>query len=223
MYKFAGLPPDKAAQAMTVPEGFDVKLFAGEPDVQQPIALCLDDRGRLWVAEAYIYPRRHPHPGPILPEKDRAKGDRILIFEDTDGDGKFDKRTVFMEGLNMVSGLEVGFGGVWIGAAPYLLYVPMKDDKPAGEPQMLLDGWGYEDTHETLNTLQWGPDGRLHGLHGIFTQSKVGEVQLNAALPVGEDGKLLGALFELDRSHVPGAANSYQNWLARQEKRAVQH
>src|SRR5262249_43445326 len=175
VYKFAGLPPDKAAQAMTVPEGFDVKLFAGEPDVRQPIAMCLDDRGRVWVAEAYTYPRRHPHPGPVLPLKDREKGDRIIIFEDTDGDGKFDKRTVFMDGLNMVSGLEVGFGGVWIGAAPYLLFVPTKDDRPAGPPQILLDGWGYEDTHETLNSFIWGPDGWLYGCHGVFTHSRVGK------------------------------------------------
>jgi putative membrane-bound dehydrogenase-like protein len=176
-YKHNGLPPEKAAQAMTVPEGFTVTLFAGEPDVHQPIAFCLDDRGRLWVAEAYLYPQRHPHPGPVLPDAERAKGDRILIFEDTDGDGKFDKRTVFMEGLNLVSGLEVGFGGVWIGAAPYLLYVPMKEgeDRPTGPPEILLDGWGYEDTHETLNTFTWGPDGWLYGCHGVFTHSRVGK------------------------------------------------
>ncbi len=101
--------------------------------------------------------------------------DRILIFEDTDGDGHFDKRTVFMEGLNLVSGLEVGFGGVWIGAAPYLLYVPMKDDRPAGKPQVLLDGWGWQDTHETLNSFIWGPDGWLYGCHGVFTHSNVGK------------------------------------------------
>ena len=89
VYKHAGLPPEKAAAAMTVPEGFVVTLFAGEPDVHQPIALCLDDRGRLWVAEAYSYPIRR---------SDKEAKDRILIFEDTDGDGKFDKRTVFMEG-----------------------------------------------------------------------------------------------------------------------------
>ena len=153
---------------MTVPEGFTVKLFAGEPDVRQPIALCLDDRGRLWVAEAYSYPIRRP---------DKEAKDRILIFEDTDGDGKFDKRTVFMEGLNLVSGLEVGFGGVWIGAAPYLLFVPVKEgeDKPAGPAQVLLDGWGYQDTHETLNTFLWGPDGWLYGCHGVFTHSRVGK------------------------------------------------
>ena len=164
--KFAGLPPKKAAAAMTVPEGFEVKLFAGEPDVHQPIALCLDDRGRLWVAEAYCYPIRR---------KDKDANDRIVIFEDTDGDGSFDKRTLFMEGLNLVSGLEVGHGGVWIGAAPYFMYVPMKDDKPAGPPQVLLDGWGWQDTHETLNTFLWGPDGWLYGCHGVFTHSKVGK------------------------------------------------
>ncbi|HWY87821.1 MAG TPA: PVC-type heme-binding CxxCH protein, partial [Gemmataceae bacterium] len=150
VYKYAGLPPLRAAEVMTVPEGFSVKLFAGEPDVHQPIAFCLDDRGRVWVAEAYSYPIRR---------KDNEANDRIVIFEDTDGDGVFDKRTVFMEGLNLISGLEVGHGGVWIGAAPYLLFVPMKNDQPAGPPRILLDGWGYQDTHETLNTFTWGPDG----------------------------------------------------------------
>jgi putative membrane-bound dehydrogenase-like protein len=167
-YKYAGLTPEKAAAAMTVPEGFEVKLFAGEPDVKQPIAMAIDHRGRLWVAEAYSYPQRQPE----------GKGkDRILIFEDSDGDGKFDKRTVFMEGLNLVSGLEVGFGGVWIGAAPYLMFVPVKEgeDKPAGEPKILLDGWAYQDTHETLNTFTWGPDGWLYGCHGVFTHSRVGK------------------------------------------------
>lgn len=168
VYKHNGLPPAKAAEVMTVPEGFSVKLFAGEPDVFQPIAFCLDDRGRVWVAEAYCYPIRRP---------EKEANDRIVIFEDTDGDGKFDKRTVFMEGLNLVSGLEVGFGGVWIGAAPYLLFVPVKpgEDKPAGPPQVLLDGWHYEDTHETLNTFTWGPDGWLYGCHGVFTHSRVGK------------------------------------------------
>ncbi len=103
--------------------------------------------------------------------------DRILIFEDTDGDGKFDKRKVFIEDLNLVSGLEVGFGGVWVGAAPYLLFIPIKDgdDMPDGPPQVLLDGWGYQDTHETLNTFTWGPDGWLYGCHGVFTHSNVGK------------------------------------------------
>ncbi len=177
-YKHAGLKPLDAAKAMTVPDGFSVTLFAGEPDIHQPIAFCIDHRGRLWVVEAYTYPRRNPEKGPVIPAvagKPR-EGDKILIFEDTDGDGKFDKRTVFMEGLNLVSGIEVGFGGVWVGAAPYLMFIPHdeKTDK-AGEPKILLDGWGYQDTHETLNAFIWGPDGWLYGCHGVFTHSRVGK------------------------------------------------
>src|SRR5213076_2303743 len=158
----------QAAKEITGPPGFHAILFAGEPDVKQPIAFTIDDRGRLWVAEAYTYPRRAP--------EGQGK-DRILIFEDTDGDGKFNKRTVFIEGLNLVSGMEVGFGGVFVGAAPYLMFIPdtNHDDKPDGPPQILLDGFAYQDTHETLNAFTWGPDGWLYGCHGVFTHSKVGK------------------------------------------------
>jgi len=168
VYVNAGLSPTEAARGMTVPEGFSVTLFAGEPDVVQPIAQAIDDRGRLWVAETYSYPRR---------VADNQARDRILIFQDTDGDGHFDTRKVFAEKLNLVSGLEVGFGGVWVGAAPHLLFIPDADgdDKPDGPPQILLDGWGYQDTHETLNTFTWGPDGWLYGCHGVFTHSRVGK------------------------------------------------
>jgi putative membrane-bound dehydrogenase-like protein len=176
-YKYAGLPPEKAAAAMTVPPGFTVSLFAGEPDVQQPIAFCLDDRGRLWVAEAFCYPTRKPYPGILLPENERKNGDRIVIFEDTKGTGHFDKKTVFLEGLNLLSGIEYGFGGIFVGAAPYFAFIPIdaSGDKPAGPPQILLDGWGCEDTHEVLNTFTWGPDGWLYGCHGVFTHSHVGK------------------------------------------------
>ncbi len=168
--KFSGLSADQAAKEITLPPGFKATLFAGEPDVVQPIAFCIDDRGRLWVVEGMTYPKRQP--------EGQGK-DRILVFEDTDNDGKFDKRTVFMEKLNLVSGIEVGFGGVWIGAAPYLSFVPVKDwdnPKPAGEAQILLDGWDFaRDTHETLNTFTWGPDGWLYGCHGVFCPSNVGK------------------------------------------------
>ena len=163
-----GLAPADAAAAMSVPPGFSVKLLAAEPDVHQPIAMCFDDRGRLWVAEAYAYPKR------VAPEEAR---DRILIFEDTDGDHVLDSRKVFKEKLNLVSGLAVGFGGVWVGAAPEFLFIPDADgdDVPDGEPRVLLDGWGFEDTHETLNAFIWGPDGWLYGCHGVFTHSNVGK------------------------------------------------
>lgn len=167
-YAHAGLSPEEAAKAMTLPEGFTARLFAGEPDVQQPIAMALDDRGRLWIAEAYSYPRRVP---------EAQARDRILIFEDTDGDGKHDTRKVFADKLNLVSGLEVGFGGVWVGAAPQFMFIPDRDgdDRPDGPPQVLLDGWGFQDTHETLNAFIWGPDGWLYGCHGVFTHSRVGK------------------------------------------------
>ena len=181
---YAGLSPEAAVKAATLPAGFSLKLFAGEPDIKQPIAFCDDDRGRLWVVEGYTYPRRVGTPPKDGSEADRLKDilggkDRILVFEDTDGDGRFDKRTVFMEGLNLVSGIEYGFGGVWVGAAPYLMFIPIDDGdvpKPAGPPQVLLDGWNFTaDTHETLNTFSWGPDGWLYGCHGVFCPSNVGK------------------------------------------------
>jgi putative membrane-bound dehydrogenase-like protein len=163
----AGLSPEQAVRVMTLPKGFSVKLAAAEPDVRRPIGFALDDRGRLWVAEAHTYPVRAPE----------GEGkDRILILEDTNGDGRLDSRKVFIENLNLVSGIEVGFGGVWIGAAPNLLFIPIAPgtDRPAGPPQVLLDGFGFQDTHETLNTFTWGPDGWLYGTHGVFTHSNVG-------------------------------------------------
>ena len=130
--------PEETVKALKLPEGFRATLFAGEPDLIQPIGFCFDDRGRLWVAEAYTYPVR---------AKEGEGKDDILIFEDTDGDGHFDKRTVFATGLNLVSGIEVGFGGVYVGAAPYLLFIPDKnhDDKaedqrfPRGVPKDVRD------------------------------------------------------------------------------------
>ena len=162
----AGLKPEDAVKAITLPPGFKATLFAGEPDIVQPVAFTFDDRGRLWVAEANTYPKKAP-PG--------QGHDRILIFEDSTGAGHFDKRTVFIEGLNLVSGIEVGFGGVWVGQAPEMLFIPiLADDKP-GKPEVLLDGFAYGDTHETLNSFNWGPDGWLYGCHGVFNASKVGK------------------------------------------------
>src|SRR5690606_6815271 len=181
--KYAGLSGIEAAKAMKLPEGFKATLAAAEPDIVRPISFTIDARNRLWVAEGHTYP--------IRAEEGQGR-DRILIFEDTNGDGTLDSRKIFMEGLNLVSGIEVGMGGLWVGAAPYLLYIPIdfEKDQPAGPAQILLDGWGYQDTHETLNNLRWGPDGWLYGVHGVFTHSKVGmpgtpddqRIPLNAAV-----------------------------------------
>ncbi len=181
-----GLSPQEAAKQMTVPPGFKASLVAGEPLVHQPVAFTFDSRGRIWVAEAYTYPNR---------ANDGEGQDKIVILEDKDGDGYHETRKVFIEGLNLVSGLELGFGGVWVGAAPYLMFIPDRDgndepdvgpvkgpevplqfpkDVPAGAT-VLLDGFGWQDTHETLNAFIWGPDGWLYGCHGVFTHSKVGK------------------------------------------------
>ena len=181
---YAGLTPEKAAEVASLPPEFKMHVFAGEPDVKQPIAFCDDDRGRLWVVEGYTYPKRVGVPPKNGTDEEKLKDilggkDRLIVFEDTDGDGHFDKRTVVLEGLNLVSGIEYGFGGVFIGAAPYLMFLPIVDGdspKPAGPPQILLDGWNFNaDTHETLNTFCWGPDGWLYGCHGVFCPSNVGK------------------------------------------------
>ncbi|MBI3861232.1 MAG: DUF1080 domain-containing protein [Planctomycetia bacterium] len=153
---------------MKLTDGFQAELVAAEPDLHQPIAFAIDERGRLWVVEAFSYPNRQPE----------GKGkDRILILEDRDGDGTFETKKTFIEGLNLVSGIEVGFGGVWIGAAPELLFIPdhNADDKPDGPPEVLLDGFGYQDTHETLNSFTWGPDGWLYGNQGVFNTAQIGK------------------------------------------------
>lgn len=161
----APLPPEEAASTMVVPEGFKVTLFAGEPDVQQPIGFCFDDRGRLWVAEAYNYPTHGTKPG-----------DRIVVFEDTDGDGKFDKRKVFYDQLNYVTGIEVGFGGAWVMSPPYFYFIPDRngDDVPDSQPEVLLDGFGnHANSHNLANGFAWGPDGWLYGTHGRTNWSRI--------------------------------------------------
>jgi len=163
----AGLPPADAARAMTLPDGLRVDVIAAEPDLHQPIALAIDVKGRLWVAEAFSYPaKRAPDAG----------HDDIVVFEDRDHDGAFETRSVFAAGLDLVSGLELGHGGAWVGQAPELLFFPDRNDDlvPDGPPEVVLDGFGFQDTHETLNAFTWGPDGWLYGCHGVFTHSRVG-------------------------------------------------
>ena len=159
--------PLEAAKTMEVPKGFNVTLFAGEPDIKQPIAFCIDDRGRLWVAEANNYP-----------DKKAGKKDRIIILEDTDGDGRHDKRIVFYDKLEYVSGIEVGFGGVWVMSIPNFYFIPDADYNgvPDGEPVVLLDGFGtHANSHTIANGFAWGPDGWLYGTHGITNWSLPGK------------------------------------------------
>jgi putative membrane-bound dehydrogenase-like protein len=160
------VPPGEAAAKFKLPPGFSATLFAGEPDVVQPIAFTFDDRGRLWVVECHTYPNW-----------DGERRDRVLILEDTDGDGKHDKRTVFLDDGKNLSGIEYGFGGIWLTAVPNLLFVPDKDkdDKPDGPPVVKLDGWDLKARHNVVNGITWAPDGWLWGLNGILSNSSVGK------------------------------------------------
>jgi len=166
--QLSAVPVSEVTAKLTLPDGFKATLFAGEPDVVQPIAFAIDPRGRLWVAECYSYPEW---------SRDGKGKDRILIFEDRDGDGQFDQRSVFAEGLANVSGLELGFGGVWVCATPNFLFIPDRngDDRPDGPPEVVLDGWSLDAQHNVFNGLTWGPDGWLYGLNGILSNSKVGK------------------------------------------------
>lgn len=163
------LPLKVAAGRMTLPTGFSATLFAGEPDVVQPITFTFDDRGRLWVVECLSYPKWSTA---------KEGTDRVLILEDTDGDGRFDKRTVFYDrGVNL-SGIAVGFGGVWLCSIPNLIFIPDRDgnDKPDGPPVVVLDGWNFKEAgHNIFNSLTWGPDGWLYGCNGIQSNSRVGK------------------------------------------------
>jgi putative membrane-bound dehydrogenase-like protein len=158
------LSPAEAIRRMQVPPGFKVELVASEPDIVNPVAMTFDERGRAWITESLEYPRREPGPG----------RDRVKLLEDTDGDGKADKFTVFAEGLNMPSGIAVGHGGVWVANSPDILFLQDTDgDGKADKREVVVSGFGRDDTHELPNSLTWGPDGWLYGWNGVFNRSRV--------------------------------------------------
>ncbi|MFO0880974.1 MAG: PVC-type heme-binding CxxCH protein, partial [Gemmataceae bacterium] len=158
------LKPTEAIAKMQVPPGFQVELVASEPAILNPVAMCFDERGRIWVTESFEYPRRSPGPG----------RDRIKILEDRDGDGTYETVKIFAEGLNIPSGIAVGHGGVWVANAPDLLFYRIgPDDRPVGKPEVIVTGFGRTDTHELPNSFVWGPDGWLYGLNGVFNYSNI--------------------------------------------------
>lgn len=163
------LTADQAVSAMTLVPGYRAGAWAAEPMVAQPMAFCWDDRGRLWVAENLDYDSRGDG-------FSRAGNSRIVILEDTDRDGVADSRKVFMDGIVFPSALAVGFGGVFVGPPPNLLFIPDRDHDDRADVdgiEVRLTGWGIADRHEVMNSLHWGPDGWLYGLEGYATDSKI--------------------------------------------------
>jgi len=157
------LSPAEALRKMVVPEGFTVELVAAEPDIVNPVAMCFDEKGRVWITESLEYPRREAGPG----------RDRVKCLE-IGPDGKAAKVITFAEGLNIPSGIAVGHGGVWVANAPDILFYKIgKDGKAEGKPEVVVTGFGRTDTHELPNSLTWGPDGWLYGWNGVFNYSHV--------------------------------------------------
>jgi putative membrane-bound dehydrogenase-like protein len=165
------LSPAEAVKALQLPAGFKATVFAAEPDVQNPIAMAWDGRGRLWIAENYTYAER-------TTKFDVKLRDRVLVFEDRNGDGRFSSRRVFADNFQRLTSVEVGRGGVWLMCPPQLLFVPDRDGDgaPDGLPEVVLDGFTIppENYHNFANGLRFGPDGWLYGRCGASSPGELG-------------------------------------------------
>jgi putative heme-binding domain-containing protein len=163
------LAPDEFIKTCTVPPGFEIKLFADEkmfPELAKPVQLNFDNKGRLWVSTMPTYPMWKPG--------DPKPADKLLILEDTDGDGKADKCTVFYDKLHCPTGFEFWNGGVLVVDQPRLLF--LKDTDGDGKADLvvtLIDGWATEDTHHTINAWEFSPGGLLHMLEGVSMSTAV--------------------------------------------------
>jgi putative heme-binding domain-containing protein len=145
--------------------GLEVNLFAKDPMIAKPIQMAWDEKGRLWVASSAIYP--HIKPG-------QEQTDKIVVLEDTDGDGTADKSTVFFEGLLIPTGILPGDGGAYVANSTELLF--MKDtngDGRADETKVLLSGFGTEDTHHILHGFKRGPDGSLYLIQSVYIHAHI--------------------------------------------------
>ncbi|CAM3333102.1 PVC-type heme-binding CxxCH protein [Zobellia roscoffensis] len=154
------LAPDESAKLIQVPAGFELQLFAAEPDIINPIAANWDEKGRLWVIETVDYPN--------TVRDDKGVGDdKIKILEDTNGDGRADKVTVFADKLNIPTSFVFYDGGIIVAQAPQFLFLKDTDgDDKADIKETLIDGWGVFDTHAGPSNLQNGIDNTIYGVVG---------------------------------------------------------
>lgn len=183
------LSPQQSMELFKVPDDLEVELVLSEPTISQPLFMNFDERGRLWVLEYLQYPEpagltllskdqfwRAVYDKVPAPPPHGVKGiDKISIHEDTNGDGTFDSHKVFLDDLNIATAFVQGRGGVFVLNPPYLLFYADKnqDDVPDGDPEVLLEGFGIEDTHSVVNSLRWGPDGWMYGAQGSTVSGNV--------------------------------------------------
>lgn len=203
-----GLPAEKSHAFLIPAEGLDVDLVASEPDLKQPSFLRFDERGRMWVVQYRQYPlpagleiisrdeywRNTYNQVPLAPGRPgfQPGADRITIHEDADGDGTFEKITTFLDGLNLATSLAWDRDGVWVLQPPYLLFYSDEDhnDVVDGPPEVHLSGFGIEDSHSIVNSLNWGPDGWLYGAQGSTVTASI-TVAGSAAPPIKSVGQLM--------------------------------
>lgn len=154
------LSPDQSKQLTMVAPGFEMKLFASEPDIINPITMDWDEKGRLWVVETVDYPN-------TVRDQDQIGDDRIKICEDTDGDGRADQFTIFAEGLNIPTSFVFVNGGIMVAQAPNFLFLKDTDgDDKADVKEVIMTGWGTFDTHAGPSNLQYGMDNQIWGTVG---------------------------------------------------------
>ncbi len=162
------LSPADELKAFDIDPRFEVNLFASEeqfPDIVCPIQMRWDTRGRMWVACSTTYP--HVYPG-------NAPEDKIVILEDTDGDGRADKSSVFANDVHIPLGFEFGNGGIYVSEEPHLTFLKDTDgDGKADFRRKVLTGFGTEDSHHALHNFVWTPDGDLQFRESIFHHSQV--------------------------------------------------
>lgn len=182
-------PPEQAVKLFQVHKDFEMEGIAAEPEVMQPLYMSFDHRGRMWVVQYLQYPfpaglkvvkydqylRAVFDKVPQAPPNHVKGADKVSVLEDTDGDGTFDKVKDVITGLNIVSAVTVGKGGIWVLNPPYLMFYPDADgdDIPDGDPEVHLSGFGLEDTHSVANSIKWGPDGWLYGANGSTSTGTV--------------------------------------------------
>jgi putative heme-binding domain-containing protein len=157
--------PEVERQLLQIPDGFEIKLFASDPVVRRPVSMSFDSQGRLWVLCIPRYPQ-------LLPGED-PEG-YVVILEDKEGKGQATASRVFLSGLGVATGMVPGDGGIYLCEGESLYhYKDTKGTGTADERRVLLTGFGTQDTHHTLNTFQWGPDGCLYFHQGLFLTSNV--------------------------------------------------
>lgn len=160
-----GSDPDEELASFKIQDGFEITLFAAEPMVVNPVQMSWDADGRLWVVGSTAYP--HVKPG-------EQANDKIYVLEDTDGDGKADKSTIFAEGLLTPTGILPGDGGVYVANSTEILHFMDTDgDGKADKRRRVLTGFGVADTHHLIHTFRWGPEGSLFFNQAIYTYSHV--------------------------------------------------